>query len=311
MELLGIHHITAIASDAQRNVDFYTGVLGLRLVKVTVNFDDPSSYHLYYGDELGRPGSVLTFFIWPSGRRGAIGNSQVIRATFSIPEGSLAYWGNRCKEHGVNSTVTDEEKTLFVNDPDGMHLALTESATEAPFVPWSSGSVPTAHAIRGFAGATLSAPRLPNTKALFAEILGAKSVNASENKFTFPQDSANAIVTLDGGTLPAGRMGPGVVHHIAFQVSDETEQGEWLKILTGRGYQLSHLMDRSYFKSLYFREPGGVLFELATKGPGFTVDESASTLGQSLKLPAAIEPQRSDISAGLPRLNIGRGVSVP
>lgn len=305
----GIHHITAITSDAQRNLTFYSEVLGLRLVKVTVNFDDPASYHLYYGDSTGAPGSILTFFAWPGSPRGIQGSGQVLRTYFSVPPGALEFWKQRLKERGVSFEFRLPNE-LELSDPDGLALALVEHGVSgAPSAPWISDGISSSHAIRGFAGAELSSPRRTQTKKLLFEELGLTPDAQLEDAAWFSNDPHAAWLRLNTEVSSRGTMGAGVVHHIAFRISDDMSQAELLERLMSRGYMTSSVMERCYFKSIYFREPSGVLFEVATDSPGFTVDETEGSLGSSLCLPPWLEPQREEIARKLPPLKLERAGS--
>lgn len=284
--ITGIHHVTAMAGDAQKNVDFYAGVLGLRLVKRTVNFDDPGTYHLYYGDGLGRPGTILTFFPWPNARPGRVGLGQVVETSLAVPEGALPYWRERLKEHGV--TVEDLGDELLFADPDGMRLALMESGLLAD----GYGPVPAQYAISRIDHVTLGTAEPLDTLELLQAEMGLDPVNGP------------AQLADDPETLPRGAMGPGAVHHVAFRVADDATELEWRNKLLDLGYHVSEVMDRQYFHSIYFREPGGILFEIATDPPGFTTDESEAELGTTLKLPSWLEKHRSEIEGVLPELKM-------
>ncbi|GAB4468352.1 MAG: ring-cleaving dioxygenase [Armatimonadaceae bacterium] len=282
----GIHHVTAIAGDAQRNVDFYAGTLGLRLVKRTVNFDDPGTYHLYYGDGLGRPGTILTFFPWKGAIRGRIGQGQVIETTLAVPDGALTYWRERLKEHGV--AVHDMEDELIFADPDGMRLSMIESGLLSD----GYGPVPAQYAISRIDHVSLGSADPMGTLETVQAIMGLDVVTGP------------AQLAPDSEKLPRGTMGPGAVHHVAFRVADDATELEWREKLLDQGYQVSEVMDRQYFHSIYFREPGGILFEIATDPPGFTTDETLEELGTKLQLPPWLEPHRDQIEKALPPLEI-------
>lgn len=308
--ILGIHHITAITADAQQNVDFYTGILGLRLVKITVNYDDPGSYHLYYGDELGRPGSILTFFVWPGGYRGNQGTGQVTTTSFSAPKESLGFWKERLKERQIAweeaASRFDDEAILF-HDPDGMEIELVAGKIADPRVAWNGGPIPVEMAIRGLYGATLSEEGYERTSQLLTETLGFRRVGAADNRVRYEADAGGPGAIIDLLCLPGGRRGKGavgVVHHIAWRTPDDKEQIGWHGDLVQIGYNISPVMDRQYFRSIYFREPGGVLFEIATDLPGFTTDETAESLGSELKLPPSMEPSRAQILKRLTPLRL-------
>jgi catechol 2,3-dioxygenase-like lactoylglutathione lyase family enzyme len=299
-EILGIHHVTAIASDPQRNVDFYTDVLGLRLVKLTVNFDDPGTYHFYYGDEVGRPGTILTFFPWPGAQRGRPGNGQVAVNSFSIPAGATGYWQNRLKRLGISveePTHRFDEEVLALRDPDGLGLELVAHAGSQAGQVWGGGPVPLEYAIRGFHSVTLWEENLERTAALLTETLGFRLLQAAGNRSRFE----------------AGADGPGAVgttHHIAWRTADDQEQQAWRREIANLGFRVSPVMDRQYFHSIYFREPGGVLFEIATDPPGFTWDESPEGLGMDLKLPPWLESERARIEGILPTLTLPEVVTL-
>ncbi len=297
--ILGIHHVTAITSDAQKNVDFYCGLLGLRLVKLTVNFDDPSSYHLYYGDEIGRPGTILTFFAWPGAYRGRIGPPQVTVTSFAVPSTSLDYWSNRLKDHGaIPSADRFGERALTFTDPDGMLLEVV-AESEPKGQAWPAGPIPPQHAIRGFHGITISEEGYEKTAKVLTGVMGFKSVGSERNRFRYVADGGAGVAsTIDVICVPDARhgsMGAGVVHHVAFRTPDDSQQETWQQKIAGAGLNVSPVMDRTYFHSIYYREPGGVLFEIATDSPGFTFDEPAEQLGTKLMLPPWLQPQRSAI----------------
>jgi len=283
----GIHHVTAIAGDAQRNLDFYTKTLGLRLVKRTVNFDDPGTYHLYYGDGLGRPGTILTFFPWKNAFRGRTGQGQVTETALAVPEGALPYWRTRLQEFAVPFEDLGDE--LLFADPDGMRLALVESGLLTD----GYGAVPTQYAITRIDHVKLGSVEPIETLELVQGIMGLDGINGP------------AQLDPDADKLPKGMMGPGAVHHVAFRVADDASELEWREKLLDAGYAVSPVMDRQYFHSIYFREPGGVLFEIATDPPGFMTDETEAELGQKIQLPSWLESQRAEIEKALPPLKIG------
>jgi glyoxalase family protein len=315
-EISGIHHVTAIASDPQRNLDFYTDVLGLRLVKLTVNFDDPGTYHFYFGDGIGRPGTILTFFPWPGARRGRRGNGQVAVTSFSIPEGSVGYWEERLKRHDISvgepSRRFDEEALVFL-DPDGMQLELVPHPGAGGNTLWVGSPVPSEHAIQGFHGVTMWEENVERTVELLTETLGfhLQAEAGQRLRFNAASDGPGALVdVIHRPHGEPGRGGAGTVHHVAWRTPNDEEQTAWQAEIAGRGYRVSPVMDRHYFHSIYFREPGGVLFEIATDPPGFTLDEPQDGLGQDLKLPPWLEPQRSQIEEMLPRLHLPERVAV-
>ncbi|MCC6446969.1 MAG: ring-cleaving dioxygenase [Armatimonadetes bacterium] len=305
-EIRGIHHITAIAGDPQRNIDFYAGLLGLRLVKRTVNFDDPGAYHFYYGDETGRPGTILTFFSWPGSPQGRRGTGQVIAAAFAVPEASLDYWAERFKAHKVpfeEPLSRFGENSIAFYDPDGLQLEMTGVSGSGYGIPWREGPVPPEHAVRGLHSATLSEEGYERTAALLAETLGFRLGGQEENRFRYEAGTGGPRAIVDVVCLPAappGRIAAGTVHHIAWRTPDDEDQKAWRRRIAGLGYYVSPVLDRQYFRSIYFRETGGVLFEIATDPPGFTADEPSEALGQSLKLPPWLEANRRCIEADLP-----------
>jgi len=305
----GIHHITAIAGDPQQNIDFYTGVLGLRLVKLTVNFDDPEAYHLYYGDGHGRPGTILTFFSWPGAQRGRQGNSQVTAASFAVPKDSLAFWTERLASHRIAFEKLPPrfgQPLLSFADPDGMRLELIETPRTNGIHAWEGGDVPRAFAVHGFHGATLSETGYERTAALLTDTMGLCLMGQEQNRFRYEfshSHAGEAGRTIDVVCTPAapeGRVSVGTVHHIAFRTPNDAQQRQWLAKVSGLSYNASPVMDRVYFHSIYFREPGGILFEIATDCPGFAVDEPVEKLGETLKLPPWMEALRPRIEAALP-----------
>ena len=299
----GIHHVTAIAGDAQRNLDFYAGVLGLRFVKRTVNFDDPFTYHLYYGDETGRPGTVLTFFPFERARPGVAGRGQARTTAFLVPPGSLDWWADRLAERGIDVARRSrlDEAVLAFTDPDGLPLELVGRVTADDVEAWSDGPVPAADAVRGFDGVTLAPADLGATADLL-EFMGLERVADADGRVRLRTGGElGATVDLVEAADP-GIQGAGTVHHVAFRAPDEATQAAWRESLIERGLRVTGVKDRQYFRSVYFREPGGVLFEIATDGPGFTRDEDAESLGTGLKLPPWLEEDRDAIEGQLPPL---------
>ncbi|WP_435360357.1 ring-cleaving dioxygenase [Haloarchaeobius sp. DFWS5] len=302
----GIHHVTAIASDPQRNVEFYTSVLGLRLVKRTVNFDDPTTYHLYYGDERGSPGTALTFFPTEGARQGRVGKGQTNATAFAIPADSVDYWTERFDELGVDANVPEErfgETVVPFRDHDGQPFELVATdEVGAGVEPWAEGPVPAEHAIRGFYGVTLHSLDTDVTASVL-ETLGYERVNEAPDRIRYRTDGDHATVvdllTRDG---ERGVPGAGTVHHVAFRAVDDAEQADLATALDECGQHVTAQKDRQYFRSVYFREPGGILFEIATDGPGFDTDESLGELGSSLKLPPWLEGDRDRLEAELPAL---------
>lgn len=302
-QIKGLHHVTSMAADARRNNAFFTNVLGLRRVKTTVNFDEPSVYHLYYGDEVGTPGAVMTYFPFPNIARGRPGVGEVGETQFSVPEGSLSFWQERLVAHDVKGLASGQAfgaNLLRFEGPDGDGFALVETPDDAR-LPWTGAGISEQAAIRGFSGARL---RLHGTAAT-AELLGFMGYEAAESdgdvtRFVIP--GGNGADTIDLEALPDtpfARQGAGSVHHIAFAVSDRADQLAVRKALTDTGYQVTPVIDRDYFWAIYFRTPGGVLFEVATNEPGFDRDEDTAHLGEALKLPARYEPHRTQIEENL------------
>jgi len=311
----GIHHVTAIATDPQRNLDFYNGVLGLRLVKKTVNFDDPGTYHFYFGNEEGEPGTILTFFPWPMARRGSRGTGQTTATAFSVPEGSLGFWAERLSSEGV---VAEDPKTRFAEevltflDPDGLKLELVAHAEAGERPAWEAGGIAEAHAIRGFHGVTLAERELEPTARLLTETLGYRRVAESGDRTRFEAAGGGPAAIVDvlhqPGEAP-GHVAAGTIHHVAFRTPSDAEQGAWLRRLAGEGHHVTPVQDRQYFHSIYFREPGGVLFEIATDPPGFALDESLDALGTGLELPPWLESRRSELEQSLPEVTLATAES--
>ena len=305
----GIHHVTAITGNARRNLDFHTRTLGLRLVKRTVNFDDPGTYHFYYGDETGRPGTILTFFPWEHAAPGRSGVGLTQETAFRVPEASIGYWAHRFIEKGVRHEALEKrfgQSVLPFTDPDGMSLALVGVPGAASEPAWSNGEVPVEHAIRGFNGVTLMLDDAAPTGAILTDVLGFAEAGREGAYIRYQTGEAPVGGIVDirvaKGFL-AGRMGKGSVHHVAFRAADDAMQAEMArKLVENHGMPTTEQKDRHYFRSVYFREPGGVIFEIATDEPGFTVDEPVTSLGQALKLPRFLEPHRKEIEAVLPRL---------
>lgn len=297
----GLHHITALAGDPQKNIDFYVTGLGLRLVKKTVNFDDPGTYHLYYGDTAGRPGSLLTFFPWRGIQQGRIGTGQATSTALSVPSGSLGWWRSHFDALGVESMVTSNsssEERLLVRDPDGLQLELVASSINDPRDPWDSAAVPAEYAVRGQHSSVITVREPDKSIALLTNELGLHVVEqvGSRTRLASGDGAPGQIVDVIGSTLtPQGLGAGGTVHHIAFRVPDRATQQAWHDELVSRGHQVTEILDRQYFTSIYLREPGGVLFEIATDTPGFDIDEPLLELGRALKLPPWLEPSREAI----------------
>ena len=306
----GIHHLTAIASDPQRNLDFYTHTLGLRLVKLTVNFDDPGTYHFYFGDELGHPGTILTFFPWPSAPRGVLGVGQVSTIGFAIPQGALSYWSERLQSAGVSvegPLARFDEQALAFTDPDGLRLELVEQPGAELRDGWADGPVPVEYAIRGFFGVTLLEADHGETETLLTETFGFRPAGQEDNRFRYEAGAGAARARVDVLEEPEtlrGRIAAGSVHHIAWRTLDDEQQLAWRQTLVDLGLQVTPVKDRQYFHSIYFHEPGGILFEIATDPPGFSTDETPEQLGRHLKLPPWFEPQRAQLERILPKLRL-------
>jgi glyoxalase family protein len=290
-------------------VDFYVGVLGLRLVKKTVNFDDPGTYHLYYGDGVGTPGAVMTFFPWAGAPRGRIGSGQLTVTSFSIPATSLGHWTERLVEGGVRFEKPEDrfgETILRFPDPDGLRLGLVAAADEGR-EGWSDGPAPAEHAVRGFHHVMLTVADPSRTAKLMTDTLGFRQTGEAEGRTRYEAGEGgpgNTVDLADGTGFPRGTMGVGTVHHVAFRVPDDETQLALREEVAALGYNVTPVLDRNYFRSIYFREPGGVLFEIATDPPGFAVDEEVEHLGENLKLPPWLEPQREQLEGTLPSLRV-------
>ena len=310
-KIRGLHHVTAIASDPQRNLDFYVGLLGLRFVKRTVNFDDPGTYHFYFGDERGNPGTILTFFPWPNARRGTRGTGQIESTAFAVSPNSIGYWVERLKDQHVAAEKTSPrfgEEVLRFTDPDGLLLELVASNSPAPVEPWPDGPIPAEHALHGFHSVSAALEGYERTARLLTESFGYRLIGQSGNRFRFvTRDDTAPGRIVDLICLPdaqIGRVAAGSVHHIAFRAKDDAEQLQWRGHLVSLGYNVTPVIDRTYFHSIYFREPGGVLFEIATEPPGFTSDETIEELGTHLHLPPWMESSRSLIEEILPPIQV-------
>ncbi len=307
--ILGLHHITAMASDARRNLDFYTRALGLRFIKKSVNQDDPGTYHLYYGDYAGSPGTVLTFFPWPGLRRGRPGTGQSSAVGFSIPAGSLAFWQAHLPKLGVATKPIEQrfaDQVLALTDPDGLPLELIATAETDARVPAPAKNIPSEHAIRGFHSSTLALSDAKATAALLTDTMGYRlvAVQGHRTRYTVTTGGPGTYVDLlTDPAIPRGLSGAGTVHHVAFRVADDAAEEDALALLQQRGLHVSPVIDRAYFRSIYYRESAGVLFEIATDQPGFAIDEPVESLGSFLSLPPRLEPHRAEIEAALPKLN--------
>lgn len=306
----GIHHITAIAGDAQRNVDFYTRVMGLRLVKKTVNFDDPGTYHFYYGNGTGEPGTILTFFPWARVKRGMAGTGMATEIGYSVPAGSLDFWAAHFKKENIyynNPSERFGELYLPFSDPDGLRINLIVAATEDTRSPWETSAIGTDVATRGFHSITLTLKEVKPTAEILTDVFGYRFLEKEGNRYRYITDAIAGASIVDLVELPtenSGVVAGGTNHHVAFRVSNEEELMRFREKILARGLNITTKIDRNYFFSLYFREPGGVLFELATDNPGFAVDEDPTELGIALKLPAQYEPMRSEIEKLLPKISL-------
>jgi glyoxalase family protein len=333
--IFGIHHVTAITSDPQRNIDFYANTLGLRFVKLTVNQDDPTSYHLYYGDELGRPGTILTFFHWPDAPKGHRGTSEVIATSFLIPENSINYWIDRFKSkqiefRGPYKRFDDSEQVITLYDPDGLELELIahKSAEDRSVNVWKEGPIPIEHAIRGFYSVTLSEEGYERTASVLTDELGFIPTRQDGSRFRYEittitttkasaaatqkeeeeeegtRGGANIVDVLCLPYTPQAVIGIGSVHHVAWRTPTDAQQKVLRHNIVRAGLNATPVIDRFYFHSVYFREPGGVLFEVATNPPGFMIDEKAEELGTRLVLPPWLESMRKDLEKILPQVHL-------
>ena len=308
-KILGLHHITAIAGNAQRNYDFYTKTLGLRMVKKTVNFDDPQTYHFYFGDEIGSPGSILTFFPWANVKQGKDGAGMATEIGYSVPKGSLEFWKDRFEEYNVRHFQISEqfgERKLLFQDPDGLKLSLIETEKDER-KGYVTSQVSEKVAIKGFHSVTLTLNNNAATAEILTEILGYQKVKTEGNitRYKTPTVENAAIVDLlELPELPRGINAGGTNHHVAFRVKDEEDLMEMRRKVVNKGLQITEKINRDYFYSLYFREPGGVLFEIATDNPGFATDETVEELGSTLQLPDRYEGYRDQIEKALPTLKL-------
>ncbi|MFB9330191.1 ring-cleaving dioxygenase [Paenibacillus aurantiacus] len=297
----GIHHITAFARDPQANVDFYAGVLGLRLVKKTINFDAPEVYHLYFGNENGSPGTIITFFPWPNSRRGRIGGGQVGTTTYVVPEGSFGFWAERLAKLGVKAEQTTRFGETFLQfaDNEGLQLEIVERS-EGQASEWSFGGVPADKAIKGFGGAILYSVNHAQTADVLVNVMGLTKVG-EENGYARFQSEGNLgnIIDVRLENMAWGAGGAGTVHHIAWRAKDFEEHEAWREQVAGHGLGPTPIVDRQYFNAVYFREGGGILFEIATDPPGFARDEAPEALGEKVMLPEWYEPHRAAIEGNL------------
>jgi glyoxalase family protein len=307
--ITGIHHVTGMAGEPQKNIDFYTGILGLRLVKKTVNFDATDVYHFYYGNELGAPGTILTFFPFAGIPRGRQGKGQLTVTSFSIPVKSLDYWMGRLKKFNVSYTSPRErfgnEAFVYFEDHDGLGLELVANDSDKR-QPFSYGNIPQEHAIRGFYGVTLAEEGYERTAGMLTHLLGHTLLKEEGNRFRYAAQAepGNFVDVICSPESMRGLSGSGTIHHVAFATESDQTQLKVREQLMSARVNVTPVLDRSYFHSIYFREPGGVLFEVATIPPGFATDETPAQLGQSLKLPPWVESQRKQIEKELPEVSI-------
>lgn len=297
----GIHHITAFVTDPQTNVEFYAGFLGLRLVKKTINFDAPEVYHLYFGNEAGSPGTAMTFFPWPGARRGKVGGGQVGCTCFAVPPGAFSFWEERLHKFGMTCLRTERfgEQYLQFRDKDGLQLEIVERA-EGPDSKWAFGGVPAEKAIKGFGGAILYSMDPKKTMHVLEHLMGMEKVAEAGDLVRFrATGDLGSVIDVNREPMQRGQDGAGTVHHIAWRAKDDEDHRSWRQAVQEYGLRPTDIVDRQYFKALYFREHGGILFEIATDPPGFAVDESVERLGEQLMLPAWYEPYRAQIERGL------------
>lgn len=309
----GLHHVTVIAGDPQENVDFYTRVLGMRLVKKSVNQDAPDTYHLFYADAVGSPGTDLTFFPWPGLPPAQPRVGQIVEVPFAVPSGSLGYWQERLRAHGRSPGAVDTqfgERRIRFEDPHGLRLALVETDDEREWVPWEHSPVPAEHQVRGMHAVRLWEHERAPTERLLTDVLGFEAMGTDDGWHRYGVDGGGSgtlaeVKVVDQQPRTSNRVGgTGAVHHAAWRTRDSDEELALRDKIERVGFQPSPQIDRHWFRSVYFREPGGVLFELATDGPGFTVDEEPAALGTSLVLPPSMEDRREEIEANLPPLDI-------
>lgn len=304
----GLHHVTAMADDPQKNLDFYAGVLGLRLVKRTVNFDAPDVYHLYYGDETGTPGTILTFFPFRGMPRGRQGKGQLTTTSFSIPANSLGYWQERLKKYNISFTAPQErfeEGFIYLEDPDGLGIELVATDKD-PRPGFTYGHIPLEHAVKGFHSITLSEEGYEKTAGFLTTWLQHKPIAEQGNRFRYSASGkvGDLVDIVCEPDRLRGLSGSGTVHHVAFATDNDSTIQEIQEKLSSLGMNVTTVLDRQYFHSIYFREPGGVLFEVATTDIGFTYDEPIDSLGEALKLPPWEEIKRSRIESGLEPISL-------
>jgi glyoxalase family protein len=308
--VLGLHHVTAISSDPQKTLDFYTKILGLRLIKLTVNYDDPSTYHVYFGDDIGHPGTVLTFFPWPGQPRGHKGAGQATNTSFSIPRESIQYWQNRLKSNGVSVKAPGKrfgDDVLSFEDQDGQGLEMVASKEDEGRTGWTQGPVSREQAIKGFHSVTLLEEVLERTESVLVDTLGFRQVGEEDYRFRYEAGKAPAGTIVDVVSRPKAQRGfvsVGTVHHVAFRASDDEQQKDLRQEILKAGLNVTPVINRNYFHSIYFREHGGVLFEVATDQPGFAIDEPPEQLGTRLALPPWLENSRTEIEKNLPPVKL-------
>lgn len=314
--LSGMHHVTAICGDPQRNIDFYTGVLGLRLVKVTVNFDDPQAYHLYYGDGSGSPGTIMTFFSWPGAEKGRLGAGHIADVGFTVPEDALPFWQSWLAEHQISYEGPvarfEQELVLRLQDPDGLWVEIAAHPEGSSRPGWSHSDIPIESAIRGLHNVSVYEARPDETAAFLERVLTFSWVAEDQShrmRYSPASGPGTFVDVLPSPSSHRGVVAVGTTHHVAWRTQSDEEQLAWRTHLLETGAAVTPVLDREYFHSIYYREPGGVLFEIATDPPGFSVDEPVAELGTHLKLPPWLEPERVQVEAALPRIRYPLPVS--
>ena len=303
--LPGIHHVTCITGDVQKCVDFYVSVLGLRFIKKSINQDMPDTYHIYFGDRVGSPGTAMTFFGWPTWPKQHAGSGQVTTVSFSVPPESLDFWNSRLRKLGVQASARNQFGTdaIVLADPDGIELELVAISSKQPWVQWPDSLVDPEHAIRGFHSVTMTIAEATATFDLLVKTMGFRRAGQEGRRTRFETGQGGPHAILDVVESPEGSEGVesiGTVHHVAWRAADAAHQAEWREVLVKAGRNVTPVIDRYYFKSIYSREPGGVLFEIATDGPGFTADETVESLGSSLSLPPWFQVRRDRLDVTLP-----------
>ena len=312
--VLGLHHVTAISGDPQKTLDFYSTILGLRLIKLTINYDDPSTYHVYFGDEIGHPGTVLTFFPWPGQPRGRKGAGQTTNTSFSIPQESISYWQDRLKSQGISVEGPHKrfgDSVLSLEDLDGQGLELVGHKGIEERRGWTQGPVPKEHTIRGFHSVTLLEEALERSESVLLDTLGFRQAGEEGNRFRYEAGKGGAGTIVDIVSRPKAQRGfvsVGTVHHVAFRASDDEHQNHLRQEILKADLNVTQVINRNYFHSIYFREHGGALFEVATDQPGFAIDEPPEQLGTRLALPPWLENSRAEIEKNLPLVSIPRRI---